>query len=232
MAITDHPKADYERLYRDTLLSSGLADLQADANGDVILVDAPYKASQVKRRIVQQDIEVCLLIASTPDHPFREEYVTETPDELQSGALIPAYMGTHAGVEIGPSGGVFTFSDRLAQSFEHLIRWQDRKLDDAKDSLLYFINNSRIYLRDTTKRAKVSVPTIPIADDMASPPTLSSPRGYHNAVLAATIATLRVPGTDTIHRDLWTQIWAVAQQMIADKALSIPAPERLARIST
>lgn len=228
MAITPHPKADYDELFAECAKFLGIA---ANPEGTAILPTAPYTSFFVKKRIVRADIEIITLICSVQDHPYRGQFISEEPDPINDDALIPAYMGIHAGVRI-LSGDTFVVGD-LATDFDHLRRVRDFPNVYGQHLNLYWIENGRIQLADQTTTAKVYVPTIPVENvTEVTVPTLYSPKAYQNGLLGNVIGHMRIVGSDSSHRNDWFSIWQMYSRMILGKELSLPAPERLQRIAS
>lgn len=229
MAITAHPKSSYQFCFRRTAKFLGIASPNSP-EGDLLIATSPYTADMLKKQLCQADTEICALIASVTDHPFRGEYFTEQPDPIADGARIPGYIGVHGGVFVESSPNQFT-SGRLAQSLDHLnrVKFQSYVYGNSPD--LYFIDNGVIHLA-AAARAKIFVPTIPIADEGLPSPEFFSPKVYQMGLVAHAIANLRVVGADAQHRNDWTGIWSAYMQMILSGTGSLPEPERLQRISS
>lgn len=230
MPITPPPTCDYATVFAETVKFSGWGDPNYP-DGSQLAPNAPVTSAFLKKRILQHDYEISLVIASVQDHPYRPEYVTEDPDPLNSGDLIPAYLGVHTGVRI-KQGLTFNIIGRLAEHMAHLQRiWKSYVLYGSPTDL-YWIENGRIFLSDASGQAKVLVPTIPKGNAADVTPTLYSPAAYQNGLLANTLGNLRLVGSPAGHRNDWFQIWVAYREMIRGKALSLPEPERMQRIAT
>ena len=229
MSVTAHPKSEYQFCFRRIAKFLGVASPNS-TEGDAVIATSPYTADLIKKQICQSDTEICALIASVADHPFRAEYFSEEPDAVPDGARIPSYIGVHGGVWVETGSGEFT-PGRLAQSLDHLNRVKFNSHTYGNHPDLYFIDNGVLHLASAPS-GKVFVPTIPIADADLPTPELFSPKVYAMGIVAHAISNLRVVGADETHRNNWTGIWSAYMQMILSGKGSLPEPERLQRISS
>lgn len=229
MPITPHAKCDYDILFADAVRFLGIA---ANPEATAVMPTAPYTAFFLKKRIVQADIEIVTLICQTEDHPFREEFFTEEPNEITDGDFIPAYMGVHGGVYYKTASSEFKLA-QLATDYDHLKRVKNNSGVYGARPDLYWIHNSRLHLGASGGKAKVYVPTIPVQTVTSGRnPQLYTPRAYQNGLLANVIGNLRTVGANQSHRNDWFSIWQGYSQMIQNRALSLPEPERMERIGT
>lgn len=237
MPITAPPVSSYTFCFRRVARFLGVADPNS-AEGDDVMSSAPYTKDQIKKQICQSDVEICALIASVEEHPYRNKFFTEMPEDLANGARIPGYIGVHGGVwvnSIGAGGGGTWERGRLAQSFEHLLRTRDKYAVatsnvPASSVKLYWIENGMLQLV-AGAAGRVYVPTIPTPDDTHATPTLATPKVYQWGIVGHTLATLRPVGAESGHRNEWANIWAAYTQMILSGKASLPEPERLQRIA-
>lgn len=225
---TPHPVSVYAFCFRRVNRYLGSADVVASAEGDAVLSSSPYTLDLLKKQICQSDVEVCSLIASVDDHPYRNKFFTETPDAIASGARIPGYIGVHGGVEIQIAS--VWYPGKLAQNLEHLNRAKDKyaintALIPASSLKLYWIDNGKLHFVASGTSGRVYTPTIPIADDTAGTPTLATPKALQFALIAHALSMLAPLGSDSNHRAYWGQIWSGYVSMILSGKESIPEPE-------
>lgn len=208
----------------------GVSD-QNSPEGDAVASTAPYTLDTIRKQIVQSDVEMCALIASVEDHPYRNQFFTEAPDAIADGVRIPAYIGIHGGVEVETGVGSAIYKrGRLASSYDHFLRTKENFTFYGSPYDLYYIDNGRLLIA-SGQRGRVYVPTIPLADDTVALPVLSTPKTYQNGVLGHVIATLRPVGANADHRTSWERIWAGYVQMVNNREASLPSPERMQRIA-
>jgi hypothetical protein len=230
MPITAPPTADYSFIFRRVAKFLGIANPN-DPEGDTVLETAPYTQDMVKQQIIQSEYEVNCLIASVEGHPYRNQFFTQEPDPLANGSTIPGYIGIHGGVKVETSKFSNVFEPgRLAGSFDQMQRVRNNFKFYGEPYDLYFIDNGVIHL-GASNRAKVYVPTIPVADSSQNAPPLATPKLYANGVIGHAVMTLRIVGSDAQHRLDWANIWAGYVQLIMDKKASLPPPEQMQRIA-
>ncbi len=244
-------RADFDFIFRRLVKFLGIAHPNS-TEGDQIASGSLYTKDLLTKQIIQSDREVCLLIASVEDHPYRNTFFPDAvpPVEVEAGKRIPAYEGVHGGIRIQfyekveNVQKVVEENGRLAQSFDHLQRTR-RKLekfphlvtDSAK--LLYWVENGKIEIAKKDALALIYLPILNfdglsanVEGESSVVPSLFTPGSCQNAVLAHSISTLIPVGADADHRRQWSNVWLTAEQMIVGKSLNIPDPEQLQRLAT
>lgn len=252
MAAVPVETAEYSFIFRRLAKFLGVAHPNS-AEGDALVDHALYTEDFLEDQIEQSDKEVCLLIASIEDHPYRNTFFPETnqPVEVEAGKRIPAYEGVHGGIDIRYT--VLDDSDEpvqyekpgeLAQNFAHLLRTREKSenyphLVTASAKRLYWIENGVLELADTTFVGLVTLPILNLGAFAAvgegeipadAAPTLFTPKSLQNALLAHAMATLIPMGGDSALINAWSNVWLKAEQMIKGKNLNIPDPEHLQRL--
>ena len=232
------PTANFTEVFRFLTKFLGVADPNYP-EGDEVIRTSPYTKKFLQKRLVQADLEVCLLISSIEDHPYRNQFFVGEPAVINANTRIPAYLGVHGGVKIRTSLSetpeVWVDGD-LAQSFNALkmarLKTKVNKARWGEHRELYWIENGVIKLIRSDLAAKVYVPTIPVQDvETAESLELYTPVFYQTAPLAKCLAQLRMSNSDATHRNDWMAIWGDYEQRIYGKALNLPEPERLQRLA-
>lgn len=242
MPDSQFPKAEFSYVMKRAIRYLGIAD-QNYPESTAINPNAPYTKLFLTEHIIKADEELCWLIASASDHPYRNEFFSNTdPLELISGSRIPTFMGTHGGVEIQvaateENGAPSWIPGKLAQSFDHLMRTRDKSVNfpellTSSSATLYWIENGKLELVDPTATGRVWTPVIFSSNPTDDEPFLKTPSPYANGLVGLTLSNVRPLGADANHRNDWTAIWAGYMQMISGNSLNLPEPERLQRIAT
>lgn len=235
------PQSIFSDVFADLTKFLGVWDSNYPEGGEV-RANSPYTKKFLQKRLVQADLEVCLLICSIEDHPYRNQFFTQEPTAINANSRIPAFLGVHGGIKIrttleGQTPEVWKDGD-LAQSFDALktarLKAKINKTLYGERRELYWIENGKIELIRPDLKAKVYVPTIPVQDvEAAGPGTLQlyTPVFYKNAPLAKCISQLNMKNTDNSHRKDFENLWLDYEQRIYGRALNLPLPERLQRIA-
>lgn len=228
-----HPVANYTFIFRRVVRWLGIADANYP-EGDEIASTAPYTETMIRQQIIQSDLEVAALVASSADHPFRNDYFTAAAESFTDGAKITGYIGVHGKILVTVGGT--DYPGELASSYEHILRVKRKyALDDTNgipesSKRLYWIENGCVYLVAATA-FKIELPRL--AHNLASdPPTLLTAQVLANAVIGHAVFTSLPVGADETHRMKWQAIWAGYAQIIAGGGYSLPEPERMQRIAT
>lgn len=235
MAITSHPAANYQFCFRRVVKFIGAADPNSP-EGDAVMAPSPYTPQMIKSQICQSDVEIAALMCSVEGDPYRNKFFTETPDAQASGTRIIGFIGVHGGVEVRRNSDDPWKPGSLAQSLPHLQRLRDKRRINPNlllrsSNYVYWIDNGKLELVGAAE-GRVYVPTIPIPDDTANTPVLSTPRARQNAVIAHSIMTLNPVGADTGHRTNWANIFGTYVQMIISGNPSLPDPEQMERVGS
>lgn len=231
MALIQEP-ADYNFVLKRVIRWLGIADPNYP-EGNVVAPTAPYTVSMIRQQILQSDLEVAALIASTEDHPYRNTYFTAAADSFTDGEKITGYIGVHGKVTVTISAT--DVPGRLANSLEHIQRVKDKyaigaNRIPASSKALYWIHNGVVHLVAATA-IKIELPRLPVDFDDV-PDTLLTPQVMANAVVGHAVFTAMPVGADVNHRSRWQAIWAGYAQIISGGGYSLPEPERMQRIAT
>lgn len=234
---TTHDKLDYQFALRRVIKWLGAGD-DNYPEGTTVNPNSLYTQTMIRQQIIQSDLEVAALTASSSDNPYRNEYFTAAPITVDDGEKIVGYVGVHGNVKVrDPEGAVDdVWPAKLATSFDHIERIRDKAaisptLVPESSLLVYFIHNGVVHLANQAYTLEIELPELPfdLADET---PELLSPQLYANAVIAHAVFTSLPLGADNGHRTQWAHIWAAYAQMIAGGAFSLPEPERLERVAS
>lgn len=234
---TTHAKLDYQFALRRVIKWLGAGD-DNYPEGTTVNPNSLYTQTMIRQQIIQSDLEVAALTASSADHPYRNEYFTGSAVSVADSEKIVGYVGVHGNAQVrDPEGAVDdVWPAKLANSYDHIERIRDKaaispSLVPASSLLLFFIHNGVVHLANRDYTLEIELPVLPF-DLSDETPALLSPQLYANAVIAHAVFTSLPLGADNGHRTQWANIWAAYAQMIAGGAFSLPEPERLERIAS
>lgn len=226
MAITPPALATQAFCLNQLTLALGIAHAN-NPDGSQVAAASPYTQTDLKRRLALADYEINSWIIETLDHPYRTQFETDESDGLANGAAIPAHLGPYSRAMI--SGSPDTPAIR-AQSIAHIEKVQASPALYGSPTNLYFVHAGRVYLGDTSKTIKFRTCNIEISS--FDNPTLKAPQLYSWGVIANAVIACGNRGFDVPHREYWAQMLMKYEQMIRGKALSLPEPDRIARVGT
>lgn len=229
-------RTEFSFVFNRVVRFLGAADPD-EPDGSVIAENSPFTEEAITEQIVQSDLEVGTLIASTPDHPFRSEYFDQdTTTDVSHMGVIPAYVGLHGNVYV--RDGVSRFTAKLANSRDHIERIIEKYEiggDMAVPPLslrLYWIENGRAFTSMPGGQLEIELPVLPVYDPDDNQSEMLTPQPLANAVIAHALATIAPVGVDAGHRAYWVGLWQMYQRAITgDNAISLPEPEQHSRIA-
>ena len=202
-------------------------------NPDVITPDvvetAPFTLEEIREALFMSDLEIATFIVGLLDHPFRNNFFTETPIVLTSGQRIPIAIAPHSKVMI--NNGTQYVKGRLAENYEHFRNTMLHANIFGPGENLYWIEDGCLEFIGTG--AQIFSPTVNLDRATAiSTDKLINPENYANAIIQNSFKMLYMKGQDLSQREFYTRQSQLTLARIAGKELSIPEPEVYRRLNT
>lgn len=229
MAVTTPTIANFNDCFAEMVKALGVADLN-NPNGSVVAVGSPYSDSDIRKKLLDADYEIRLLICETQDHPFKELFYrnAETTDWLANYAFIPAGVADHSIAFVKARSAAQDSTKQkgiLAKNLYEIEKIQKKPELFGSPETLFYVHAGRVYLAKKDALIQFDKPRL---TQVAN--TLYSPLAYKWGVIALAITKCFVPGSNSDHRRYWAGMWKEYEARITGRANSLPEIEQLKRI--
>jgi hypothetical protein len=214
-------KANFTRTLLQLVTLAGMQD--PDYGVPTVKEGAPFTLDNFKEALHLSAIEIQLMVADTLSHPFRNNYFSETPVNLNYGDRVPGALAPHSKVSI--TAGLVTKTGRKARNRLHVERCIEHPEIFGPGTYKYFIEHGHLYFVGTT--AAVYSPTIE-TDRAAveSADELDLPDAWSNAIIFNAFKQLYMKGQDAAQINHYTNIFLrIYAPRILGNDSDMPKPE-------
>jgi hypothetical protein len=214
-------KANFTRTLYRVIMLAGMQD--PDYSVPTVKEGAPFSLNDFKEAVHQSAIEIQLMVADCLGHPYRNNYFTETPININYGDKIPSALAAHSKVSI--TANSITKPGRRARNRTHVERCIENPEIFGEGNYKYFIEHGLLYFVGTS--AAIYSPTVELdreAVEVAD--TLNLPDAWSNGIVFNSFKQLYMKGQDASQINHYTGIF---QKVYAPKILGndedMPKPE-------
>lgn len=220
MAITV-TKASFNQTLHRVITLAGMQN--PDVSTPAVKEGAPFTLADFKEALHQSAIEIQLIVADTLDHPYRNNYFTETPDTVAYGGRIPSALAAHSKVEITVDGTAKP--GKKARNRQHVEKCIEFPEIYGPGSRLYWIEHGHLYFVGTS--AKVHSPTVETdRTAVENDNELNLPDAWSNGIVFNTFKHLYMKGQDSAQIAHYTNLFnGIYVPRIVGNDGDMPKPE-------